>query len=339
MKYPRKLKVGDKVGICAPSMGVTGVYLKRLEKAKEYLENLGYECIETESVRNVYKLASEKKEIRAKEFMELYLNDDINLIIPPWGGEFLMEILPHLDFEAIKKARPKWILGFSDISTLLYAITLKSDIATVHGPNLMDFGAELIDDSVKNVINILSDGEEFTQHSFDFYQKEYYDINKNPYIPFNLTEKVQWKCLANMDTHKFEGRLIGGCLDTISNLIGTKYSDVNEFINNYSEDGLIWYLESCDMDISVIYRTLWQMKMNGYFKNCKGILYGRSEGLGEYVDVDLEDSLRNTLGDLNIPIIYDVDIGHLPPQLTLLNGAYAKVIYEEGKGTIVQSLI
>lgn len=339
MKYPRGLKVGDKIGICAPSMGVTGIYLKRLDKAKEYFNNLGYECIETKSVRNVYKLASERKEIRAKEFMELYLNDEVSLIIPPWGGEFLMEILPYLDFEAINKVRPKWILGFSDISTLLFSFTLNTGIATVHGPNLIDFGADEVDESVKRVLDILSDNKDFSQDSFSLYQKEYHDINKNPYRPFNLTEKVEWKCLDNKDNHEFEGRIIGGCLDTISNLIGTEYAKVNDFINAYDKDGTIWYFESCDMDISAIYRTLWQMKMSGYFKNCNGILYGRSEGLGEYVDVDLADSLKNTLGDLGIPIIYDVDIGHLPPQLTLINGAYTSIRYKEGKANVVQKLI
>lgn len=339
MKYPRRLQKGDKVGICAPSMGITGVYLKRLDKAKEYFSNLGYECIETKSVRSVYKLTSESKEIRAKEFMELYLNDDINLIIPPWGGEFLMEILPCLDFEEIKKCRPKWILGFSDISTLLFSFTLKTDVATVHGPNLIDFGSHEVDYSVKNAIDILNNNREFSQNSFNLYQQEYYDINKDPYIPFKLTEKVEWKCVDDRDSHEFEGRLIGGCLDTISNLIGTEYANVSEFISKYKKDGVIWYFESCDMDIPTIYRTIWQMKMNGYFKHCKGILYGRSEGLEEYVDLDLAYLLNNTLGDLNIPIIYDIDIGHLPPQMTLINGAYANIKYKEGKGNITQKMI
>ena len=51
--------------------------------------------------------------------------------MPPMGGELAMEILPLLDFGAIKNAKPKWLVGYSDVSTIACALTAKCNWATV----------------------------------------------------------------------------------------------------------------------------------------------------------------------------------------------------------------
>lgn len=336
--YPEPLKQGDFIGITAPSSGVTGILEKKLDNAIKQFEELGYRCIESSSVRSQYKLASASPKQRADEFLELYHNKQVKAIIPPWGGEFLMEILPFINFSELTK--PKWILGFSDISTLLFSVTLKTNIATAHGPNFLDFGNTPIDNSVLNVLEILrkSKGEEFEQVNLAYYQKEWLNLTETSFPPYNLTEKVEWKLLFQEVECHFKGRLIGGCLDTICKLIGTSYAPVPDFIDQYKEEGIIWYLESCDMKSNDIYRTLWQMKMNGWFKNCKGLLYGRAEGYSDVRDFTIIDALNNTLSDINIPTIYNVDLGHLPPQLTLINGAYGEISYINGKGKIKQTL-
>ncbi len=341
INYPTPLKKGDTIGITAPSSGVTGVIVKKLENAKSQLNNLGYNFIETDSVKNQSKLTSAPSSIRAKEFTSLYLNEDVRAIIPPWGGEFLMDMLPYLNYEKLREAEPKWILGFSDISTLLFTLTLKLNIATAHGPNLLDFGNTPIHESVLETLNILNKekGENFVQHSLDRYQKEWLEVTKNNIPPYNLTEKVEWKNLGNKKEVECSGRLMGGNLDVICKLIGTPYDLVENFINMHNSDGFIWYFESCEMDSSDIYRTLWQMKMNGWFEECKGILYGRAEGYSDVEDFTLVDSLEYSLSDLDVPVIYNVDLGHMPPQLVFINGAYATVNVKEGEGEIKQELI
>ncbi len=119
IRYPEPLKRGDTIGIVTPSSGVTGVFAKRLDNAKKQLKEIGYNFIETTSVKKQKKLTSAPAKVRAEEFTLLYLNKDIKAIIPPWGGEFLMDMLPHINFKELIKSRPKWILGFSDTSTLL----------------------------------------------------------------------------------------------------------------------------------------------------------------------------------------------------------------------------
>lgn len=332
--YPEPLKKGDTVGILAPSTGVTGIFEKKLNNAIRQIEQLGYKCIESPSLRMNKKLVSASAPQRAKEFMDLYNNDQVKAIIPPWGGQFLIDILPFIKFENLKK--PKWILGFSDTSTLLFPITLKNFFATAHGPNFLDFGNQPIDPSVINTLKILGKqaGDRVSQNNLDKYQTQWLDMSEGSFPPYNLTEKVKWKSVSLRKDIAFSGRIIGGCLDTISKLIGTPYAPVKEFIEKFKSDGLVWYFESCDMNSSEIYRTLFQMKLAGWFDHCTGLLYGRPEGYADVGNFTLEDAFKKVNEDLNIPIIYDLDIGHIPPQLTLINGAFSEVSTNEGSGKV-----
>jgi muramoyltetrapeptide carboxypeptidase LdcA involved in peptidoglycan recycling len=70
--------------------------------------------------------------------MRMLLDPRIRAIAPPWGGETAIDLLPHLDFDAIAGAEPTWFIGSSDISALLTPLTLLTGIATSHGSNLMD---------------------------------------------------------------------------------------------------------------------------------------------------------------------------------------------------------
>lgn len=338
MKYPAWLKTENIVGVTAPSSGVTGPFINKLENAVLQLKNLGFNCVVSENVRNDKKFVSASKEVRAAEFMSFYMDEKIDIIIPPWGGELLMEILPFLDFEKMKKCEPKWVMGFSDISVLLLALTMKLDVATVHGPNLMDFGNVPIDPSVLHSLTILKDGNiEFAQNNLEKYQKEWLKVTETSFPPYNLTETVEWKSL-NGQNCEFTGRIIGGCLDVIRFLIGTEYLPWKGFEKNYKNEGVIWYLESCEMSPPEIYRTLWQMKENGFFDYCKGVLYGRSMGNETRNDFSFEDALRSVFED-KISVVYDADIGHLPPQITIVNGSVATVSFQNGCGKIVQKLI
>lgn len=340
IKYPSPLKTGDTIGITAPSSGVTGPFSERLDNSINHFKELGYECLESKSVRMQEKLASNTAQVRALEFMSLYMNDEVKIIIPPWGGLLLIEILPYIDFETLKTAPPKWVLGFSDTSVLLFSMLTVLDVATVHGPNALDFGAEPVHESVLNSLELLNfnPGEVVFQHQCETYQKEWKSIAENSFVPYNLEGITQWKSYDKRENLVFEGRLIGGCLDVLCKLIGTPYADVNAFINRNNDCGFIWYFESCDMSASDISVTLTQMKMCGWFKNCKGILFGRLEGYKDTSDYTFMDAISNLIKDVDVPVLYDLDIGHVPPQITLINGAVAKVELIDGIGVISQEL-
>jgi muramoyltetrapeptide carboxypeptidase LdcA involved in peptidoglycan recycling len=110
MKYPKLLQKGDAIGICAPSSGASGEVLSaRLDNAIRNIKELGYDVIETASVRRDKKCVSANSSTRAAEFMSLYENSKVTAILPPWGGEFLMDMLPYLNFEKLNSLPAKWV--------------------------------------------------------------------------------------------------------------------------------------------------------------------------------------------------------------------------------------
>ena len=106
MYYPKFLKKNDTIGICAPSAGV-GRGLDFYEKSVARLIEEGFKINETFSVR-VNNLRSNNAENRAQEFNNLIKDNNTDMVICAAGGDFLCEIMPLIDWEAIKD-NPKWI--------------------------------------------------------------------------------------------------------------------------------------------------------------------------------------------------------------------------------------
>ena len=336
MKYAKLLQAGDTIGVCAPSSGTDDKLRGRLNKAFKNVQELGYETMETASVRFREKCVSADSKTRADEFMNLYEIPNVAAIIPPWGGEFLMDMLPYLDFSRFNELPPKWICGYSDITTLTFALTVCCDIATIHGSNFMNMGYATIHDSDLTAFEAMSKPE-FTQRNSDCWgiPTSWDDTAKSAYT---LTEKTVWKSLNGKDQYEIEGRMIGGCMDVLCKLIGTRFAPVPTFVEKYNRDGFIWSLESCEMSAADIYRTIWQIRECGWFQYCNGVLYGRVTGYTDTYGFTLTDALENGIGNLGVPVIYDVDIGHLPPQIQIINGAYGKIDFKDGGATIWQEM-
>lgn len=336
MNYPRLLQRSDTIGICAPSSGAPkDVMSKRLNNAISNIKALGYRVAETASVRSNIKCVSADSSTRASEFMSLYENPDIAAILPPWGGEFLMDILPLLDFEKLASLPAKWVCGYSDVTTLTFPMTIISDIATIHGSNLMNMGFARIHDADLRAFDVMSTPVT-EQKSWDTWggYTSWDDFSQDVYT---LDKPSSWKSLQE-DVHaSFTGRMIGGCMDTLCKLIGTRFAPVDAFLEKYRHDGFIWTLESCEMTAPDIYRTFWQMREAGWFKYCNGILIGRPDGYKDKRDFTLIDALRQGLGSLKVPVIYDADVGHIPPQMQIINGSLGRVEYSDGKATVTQS--
>ena len=78
------------------------------------------------------------------------------------------------------------------------------------------------------------------------------------------------------------------------------------------------------------------MREQGWFKNAKGFIFGRTCMEEPYFDLEYTDVLKKALGDLNVPIVYDIDIGHIMPQWTIVNGSLGSITFDNGKCTLIQ---
>ncbi|MBM7578648.1 S66 family peptidase [Jeotgalibacillus terrae] len=333
IQYPSLHKPAT-IGVTALSSGVPEALHPLLKGAEKSLQKRGYQLIFGESAWTQHKAKSAPADVRAKDFHSIIQNGKVDFLIPPWGGELLVETLEHLDFNRIPS---KWILGYSDTSVLLLAITLTKGIATAHGTNLVDLRGESMDETTAMWEKILltKAGESVTQHSSALYQKKWDFENPTPHI-FDLTEETEWKTVSgNPETMK--GRLLGGCIDVVRHLIGTPYGDVEAFRNTYIQDEpVLWFFENCELSTTDLRRSLMQMKLAGWFEHCSGMMFGRSAANHEVDGYTAEDVYKDLSEELQIPVIYDIDCGHMPPQVTLINGAYAEVEVKSGKGTVVQ---
>jgi muramoyltetrapeptide carboxypeptidase len=122
ISYPF-LKKGATIGVTAPSSGVPTQFHEVLRLACSRMEQRGFTVVCGETVWTQTKAKSAPALRRAAEFNAMMRDNEIDIIIPPWGGELLIEDLEHIDFENINN---KWVLGYSDVSALLLAITLKT---------------------------------------------------------------------------------------------------------------------------------------------------------------------------------------------------------------------
>ncbi|OEH93494.1 S66 family peptidase [Bacillus solimangrovi] len=331
--YPH-LNKGDTVGVTAPSSGVPTELHDMFKQAINSMERKGFNVECGKTVWTQHKAKSDSAKKRAEELNQFMNDDRIDLIIPPWGGELLIEILEYINFEQFK---PKWILGYSDVSVLLLAITLKTGIATAHGTNIVDLRGEYSDVTTEKWQSVLTtkQGSSVKQYSSEKYQKEWQFDNPTPCV-FHLTEDTDWKALPNNNV-SVQGRLLGGCVDVVRHLIGTPFGNVEQFQRDYIDDEpIVWYFENCELTTTDLRRTLVQMKLARWFENCSAIMFGRSTANEVVEGYTIEDVYIDLFEELNIPIIYDIDCGHVPPQLTLVNGSYAKIEVENGKGNVVQ---
>jgi len=342
--YPTPLRPGGTIGVCAPSSGVEPGMFARLDNAIKNVRALGYDVIESPSVRKNAKCVSANAPIRASEFMSLWENPAVAAIIPPWGGEFLMDMLPCLDWERLAALPPKWLCGYSDTSTLCFALTTRLGVATLHGSNFMNLGFREIDHHGLRAFKAMS-CEAFTQQSASHYGR-FRDRNDLDGPVYTLDQSSEWQLLEQnpqvslacegggpKGRGEFSGRILGGCLDTICKLVGTPYAPVPEFLRKYPGDNFIWAVESCEMSAADVYRTLWQMRQAGWFQRCAGVLVGRPDGYSDKQDFTLDDALRHIF---ECPVLTGCDIGHIPPQLQLINGARATVEYAGGRAAIHQ---
>ncbi len=340
MIYPKFLSKGSCIGVPAPSSGAYDELHKfKYANSKLKLEQIGYKCILSENINVSEMSRSASAKVRAEEVNKMFEDKNIDFIMCAAGGEFLVEILPYVDFEKIL-TNPKYVQGFSDPTGILFPLTTKYDIATIYGNNFGEYGVQEYDRSILENLQILQ-GNLLAQNSYDMYEDKSAEIeNPTGLEGYNFTDKVEWKIVGSCKETKFRGRIIGGCLDIISELAGTKYDGTNQFIEKYKKDGIVWYFDNCELSMEELIRTLWKLNEFGYFKYTNGIVFGRNGVQQSLLGYTMEQALKDSvLEELNIPIIYDVDISHKGPCMTIINGAVATVESKDGRGSISFELV
>ena len=338
LRLPAALRPGDTVGVTAPSSGLASdAQRARLDLVLADVRARGFRVQEGRCLRHNHQHVSAPAAQRSAELMQMLLDPAVQAIVPPWGGELATEVLEALDWPRLRQATPKWVLGYSDTSTLLMALTLRAGWATAHGPCLMDLAPTQTDALTLGVWPALSHDfarEPLVQQSSAAHQTAWIPFETQVNAPFQLSQPTRWWRLDGRDEPlRFSGRLIGGCLDTVCWLAGTPFGDVPGFIRQAGDDGAVLYLENVEMAPCILLRCLLSLRRQGWFNGLRGLLVGRSTAPDDASPdgLDAVTVWRRALAGLDLPVLMDADIGHRPPQMLCINGALAAWSFADGR--------
>lgn len=335
MRYPKNLPAGGTIGFLAPSFGcATEPYRTAFQCALKRWEAMGYKTLLGPNCYCDTGVGiSNTPEKCGAEVMELF-SSQADCLISCGGGEMMCEILPYVDFDELARLEPKWFMGYSDNTNLTFTLATLADTASVYGPCASTFGMEPLHESVGDAFGVLT-GEVQAVGSYGTWEKESLKGEENPCAPYNLTEPLNIRKFVgnreiadgagNPEELRFSGRLLGGCTDCLVNLLGTRFDKTVDFVEKYREDGIIWFLESCDLNVFGIRRAMWQMEEAGWFRYVKGFLVGRPANGEPIMNLDEYNAVLQIAGSKNVPVIMDVDLGHRPPMMPLVVGSLGEV--------------
>ena len=327
MVYPEFLQNGSTIGIAAPSAGV-GDDIIGWEKSVHFLKNEGFEIKETASVRHNADRSADAR-TRGEELSSLFSDLKVDFVMCAAGGDFIDECLPYVDFDQMK-THPKWLMGASDPTGILYPYTTRCDVATIYGLNARSFGRYPVTDYAMNALSLIS-VTEFTETSYPKYMETL------PFMADEISYDTPSDMTCSVERLSVSGRCIGGCIDVIKDLIGTPYDGTAGFLDRYREDGTVWYFDNFSLSAEAFYRTLLQMKYAGWFYNTEAVILGRSAFPSSETGLTYAEALQMALGD--IPFIDRADIGHTAPMMTMINGAVMHLNYADNRMTVSFSLV
>ncbi len=343
VRFPRPLKPGGTIGVCAPSAGVPKAVEARYSFAVDYLKALGYNVV-TRGTIVTDDIVSGPAQQRARDLQDLLLDPNVDAVLPPWGGELLIGILPFVEWSALRAAPPPWLIGYSDLSTFQVPYLLRTNTASIDGSNLLETpmrppapGLAWWPD-----VAALTPGHSFTQQSTPQFQAADVDWAATPAATsFALDTPSRWKILGHEDDGSFvlkaEGRIIAGTIDVLAPIANTPNGDVRGFAASVRPDKLLIALDAADFNTAQFARARWDLRAAGWFDDAAAVVLGRTGG--EVVSgFTVRDAADAALGGLDVPVVYDADIGHLPPQMAWVQGASATLNVAGGTGRLTQTL-
>jgi muramoyltetrapeptide carboxypeptidase LdcA involved in peptidoglycan recycling len=327
MIYPSYIQKGGCIGIAAPSAGV-GDKLPDFEQSLAVLKNQGYTIRETASVRTADQRSADPV-IRGKEMTSLFTDDDVDMVIAAAGGDFLDEMIPYFDFAEAAR-HPKWMMGASDPTGLLYPYTVKYDVASFYGMNAGSFDLGSDWDYIANALAFLS-GQKTEETNFPTYMSKAKFMVDTP----AYDTPVEWH--STVSHLHVRGRCIGGCIDGLKDLIGTRFDATRDFVEHYKDDRQIFYFDNFALSAENLYRTLIQFRYAGWFDHTEAVIIGRTLFESSETGMSYDEAARQALPD--IPVITNADIGHTIPCMVMINGAMLDLTYDEGHAGLSFTLI
>ncbi len=295
---PAFLKKGDKIALISPSYTTPD---SNIQKTADVIKDWGFTPV---IGKNVDKLDAGKyagtAEERAEDFITALKDTSIKAILANRGGYGTIQLVDLIDPKLVKK-NPKWLIGYSDITTL-HAMQTKAGVMSIHGTMSSSIAKTAGKDDNSTLLRDLLKGEVPT-----------YKVPKHKYN----------------QKGKAEGILVGGNMTTFVPLIGT--SDIDIFQN----DGIILFMEEIGENLRNIDRMFHSIELHGVMENVRGVILGEFVDSGTDLDYEsTEAMLSSYLKKYDIPVMCGFPAGHDDVNLPLVMGAKVKMDVSDNGATL-----
>lgn len=318
MIKPKRLEKGNTIAIIAPSGGLSALFPHRLNNAKLALERLGFKIKLYPTTQKFNNGKAGTKDERIKDILDAFKDKKVKAIICAIGGICNNELLNDIDYEIIKQ-NPKIFIGYSDNTLLHYAFFKKAKLITFYGPCAITQFAEypkllsytknhFLKALIKNKpLGKIMPSKFWTDELLDWSQK--LDLTRARKL--NKNEGYIW-----LKNGKISGDIVGGCLYSLLQLKGTDfdidYTNKILFIEtpegqDFTKGEPLPYVESQIVDL----------KNAGVLGSIKGLIIGRPFGYSNEDKEKLKKVILEHTKEYDFPILFNVDIGHTDPMITL----------------------
>jgi muramoyltetrapeptide carboxypeptidase len=294
---PRALQPDDTVAVAALSSPLETAELESYRRGVATLESLGFRVRPAPLVHaeKVWWWASARPVVVGRELNELFRDPEVRAIWALSGGRFALSYLDVIDYDAIA-AHPKPLVGMSDIGALQLAIHSRTGLVTIHGDILL-YG--------------LGEWHELSDSDRAGLADAYRRVLTSPEPAGPLPALSAWETWRPGRT---DGPMLGGQLHRLVRIQATPWAFTAERFQ-----GAILFIEDLNTSTINVWNDLQVLRHAGVFERIAGLLVGPTETV--QVAPEGPDSLRevvlDVLGDRQIPVIGNVDVGHAGPNIPL----------------------
>ncbi len=319
MFKPKHLQKGNKIGTVSPSSPMAGLLPHRAKRGMTMLEKLGFVVKNGEHALSISQHTAGNPKERADDINSLFKDESIKAIISFIGGNHSNQILEHLDFDLIMN-NPKIFMGYSDATVLHFALHTQSCLVSFYGPSvltqfaenpkILPYTEEYFEKAIMSSkpIGKVKPSMQWTDETLDWFKKE--DLKR----PRTMKKNVGWLWLKQ---GQVKGSIIGGCITSMMHLRGTKYWP------DFSGNILFWEIPESDYDFSKgespenIDTYLTNLDLSGTFSQISGMIVGRPYGYTKKETEKLIKIIKERTKKYDFPILFNVDIGHTDPMITV----------------------
>ncbi|MCS0653883.1 S66 peptidase family protein [Cytobacillus firmus] len=307
-----RLKTGDEIRVIAPSRSMAIIKGEQLRIAQKRLNQLGFTVTYGKNAEEHDEFFSTSIEERIEDLHDAFTDPNVKGILTVIGGYNANQLLNYIDFEIIKN-NPKIFCGFSDITALQGAIYKKTGLITYSGPHFSSFGVKHgFEYTLESFINAVTNDAPYEIAASSHWSDDpwYLDQEDRQFIKNNGYTVIQ-DGIA-------EGRLIGGNLCTLNLLQGT------EFMPSL-KDSILFIEDDEESHALTFDRDLQSLLHLPDAHDIKGILIGRFQKSSQVTDEALKKIIVSKKELRGIPVITNVNFGHVQPYATIPIGGKAVI--------------